>query len=52
MRIALDTNILIRFLTHDDEHQYWQAYAVFQHPQLYIATSVFFGDGMGFAVCL
>jgi len=41
MRIALDTNIVIRFLTQDDEHQYRRAYAVFQHPQLYIATTVF-----------
>lgn len=30
MRIAIDTNILIRFFTRDDEQQYKQAYAIFQ----------------------
>jgi predicted nucleic-acid-binding protein len=41
MQIALDTNILVRFLTHDDDQQYRQAYKLFHHPRLYIATTVF-----------
>jgi predicted nucleic-acid-binding protein len=41
MRIAIDTNVLVRFLTHDDEAQYQHAYALFQHPHLYVATTVF-----------
>ncbi len=41
MRTAIDTNVLIRFLTHDDEAQYQQAYALFQHPHLSVATTVF-----------
>lgn len=41
MRIAIDTNILVRFLTHDDEAQYQEAYELFQHPHLYVATTVF-----------
>jgi predicted nucleic-acid-binding protein len=41
MRIAVDTNILVRFLTHDDEQQYQQAYTLFQSPRVYIATTVF-----------
>jgi predicted nucleic-acid-binding protein len=41
MRIAVDTNILVRFLTHDDEQQYQQAYTLFQFPRVYIATTVF-----------
>ena len=41
MRIAIDTNVLVRFLTQDDEAQYQQAYALFQHPHLYVATTVF-----------
>ncbi len=39
--IAVDTNIVIRFLTRDDEQQYQQVYALFQHDQIYIANSVF-----------
>jgi predicted nucleic-acid-binding protein len=41
MGIAIDTNILVRFLTHDDEVQYQQAYTLFQRPHLYVATTVF-----------
>ena len=39
--IAVDTNIVIRLLTRDDEQQYQQAYALFQHYQIYIANTVF-----------
>lgn len=39
--IAVDTNIVIRFLTRDDEQQYQQAYALFQHYQISIANTVF-----------
>lgn len=41
MGIAIDTNILVRFLTHDEEQQYRQAYKLFQFPRLYIAMTVF-----------
>ena len=41
MRIAIDTNILVRFLTHDDEQQYQEAYTLFQSPCIYLATTVF-----------
>ena len=41
MQIAVDTNIVVRFLTHDDDGQYQQAYAVFQSPRVYIPNTVF-----------
>jgi predicted nucleic-acid-binding protein len=41
MRIALDTNIVVRFLTYDDEAQYQQAYAIFQRPRIFVSTTVF-----------
>ena len=40
MRLAVDTNILVRLLTHDDEKQYQKAYKLFQHSHLYIARTV------------
>ena len=40
MRIALDTNIIVRFLTHDDEAQYQRAYALFQCPRIFVPTTV------------
>ncbi len=43
MRIAVDTNILVRFLTRDDEQQYQEAYTLFHSPRIYIATTVFLG---------
>jgi predicted nucleic-acid-binding protein len=41
MRIAVDTNIVIRFLTHDDEAQYQRAYRLFQRPHIFVPTTVF-----------
>ena len=41
MPVAVDTNIVVRFLTHDDEPQYQQACTVFQSPQVYISNTVF-----------
>jgi predicted nucleic-acid-binding protein len=41
MSAAIDTNIVVRFLTQDDEQQYQQAYAMFQHQQIYIPNTVF-----------
>lgn len=41
MGIAIDTNVLVRFLTHDDEAQYQKAYAVFKKPGLFVTTTVF-----------
>ncbi len=41
MQVAVDTNILVRFLTHDDDEQYQQAYTVFQYHRIYISNTVF-----------
>lgn len=38
--IAIDTNIIVRFLTHDDEQQYKKAYAVFQKDEIFIPDTV------------
>jgi len=39
--IAIDTNIIVRFLTHDDEQQYQKAYRIFaESEQLFIPISV------------
>lgn len=39
--IAIDTNIIARFLTRDDEQQYQKAYQIFaESKQLYIPISV------------
>lgn len=38
--IAIDTNIIVRFLTHDDEQQYKKAYAVFQNKEILIPDTV------------
>ncbi len=38
--IAVDTNILIRFLTQDDIKQYKKALQLFKKHQIYIPTSV------------
>jgi predicted nucleic-acid-binding protein len=41
MQVAVDTNIVVRFLTRDDEQQYHQTYALFQRPRIYISNTVF-----------
>ena len=39
--IAVDTNIIIRFLTRDNEQQYQKAYKIFVNSEkIYISTSV------------
>ncbi len=38
--IAVDTNIIIRLLTHDDEQQYKKVYAVFNRHDVFIAETV------------
>jgi predicted nucleic-acid-binding protein len=40
MLIAVDTNIVVRFLTRDDEIQYQKAYALFQSHQVYVSNTV------------
>ena len=38
--IAVDTNIVVRFLTHDDAGQYQKAYTLFDKHDVFIADSV------------
>ncbi len=38
--IAVDTNIIIRFLTHDDERQYKKAFTIFNKNEVYISDTV------------
>lgn len=38
--IAVDTNIVVRFLTHDDEGQYQIAYKLFNENRIFIADTV------------
>ncbi len=38
--IAVDTNIIIRFLTHDDEQQYKKAFSVFNLHEVFISDTV------------
>lgn len=38
--IAIDTNIIVRFLTRDDEKQYKKAYTVFQQNEIFIPDTV------------
>ena len=38
--IAVDTNLIIRFLTHDDERQYKKAFAIFQKYEVFIPDTV------------
>jgi len=38
--IAVDTNIIIRFLTHDDDTQYKKAFSVFNKNEIFIADTV------------
>ena len=38
--IAIDTNIVVRFLTHDDEDQYQKAYKLFNDHDVFIADTV------------
>ena len=38
--IAVDTNIIIRFLTHDDEQQYKKAFSIFNRNNIFISDTV------------
>jgi len=38
--IAVDTNIIIRFLTHDDDRQYKKAFSIFNKQEVFIADTV------------
>ena len=38
--IAIDTNIIIRFLTHDDERQYKKSFSVFNSQEVFIPDTV------------
>ena len=38
--IAIDTNIIVRFLTKDDELQYQQSLALFKNKNIFIADTV------------
>ncbi len=39
-RLAVDTNILIRLLTKDDQEQYQQVYALFQQEDIFLIETV------------
>ncbi|HEB63330.1 MAG TPA: type II toxin-antitoxin system VapC family toxin, partial [Gammaproteobacteria bacterium] len=38
--IAVDTNIIIRFLTRDDEKQYKKAFSIFNTQEVFISDTV------------
>jgi len=38
--IAIDTNIIVRFLTRDDERQYKKAFSVFNSQEIFIPDTV------------
>jgi len=38
--IAVDTNVIIRFLTHDDERQYKKSFAIFNSKEVFISDTV------------
>ena len=38
--IAVDTNVLVRFLTRDDETQFKKAVKLFREPRLFVSESV------------
>ncbi len=38
--IAVDTNIIIRFLTHDDEKQYKKSFTIFNKQEIFISDTV------------
>lgn len=38
--IAVDTNIIVRFLTHDDIEQYQKAFVIFNTQEVFISTTV------------
>lgn len=38
--ISVDTNIIVRFLTHDDDKQYKKAFKIFNSNEIFIADTV------------
>ena len=38
--ISVDTNIIVRFLTHDDDKQYKKAFKIFNSSEIFIADTV------------
>ncbi|PHS26127.1 MAG: PIN domain nuclease [Methylophaga sp.] len=38
--ICVDTNIIVRFLTHDDKRQYKKAFSIFNSQQIFIPDTV------------
>ncbi|PCK07213.1 MAG: PIN domain nuclease [Alteromonadaceae bacterium] len=38
--ISIDTNVIIRFLTHDDERQYKKAFTLFSSHEIFIPDTV------------
>ena len=38
--ISVDTNVIIRLLTHDDEQQYQQAYSYFESKNIFLPATV------------
>ena len=38
--ICVDTNIIVRFLTHDDDQQYKKAYSIFDSYDVFISDTV------------
>ncbi len=38
--ISVDTNVIVRFLTRDDEQQYKKAYAIFKSQEIFIPDTV------------
>jgi predicted nucleic-acid-binding protein len=38
--ICVDTNIIVRFLTHDDEQQYEKAFSIFNNDEVFISDTV------------
>ena len=40
--IAVDTKVLVRFLTRDDETQFKKAVKLFREPRIFVSESVLF----------
>ena len=38
--ISVDTNIIVRFLTHDDDQQYKKAFSIFNSHEVFISDTV------------
>jgi len=38
--IAIDTNVVVQFLTHDDENQYKKAFEIFRREEIFIPDTV------------